>query len=68
MMKVNWGQVGRVTEPGRYMFRFGFVVITTDDLAIWQQFPDATFALVPMMSAKPDDEYKLGVFDVSGAK
>jgi hypothetical protein len=25
--KVSWAQVGRVAEPGRYMFRFGWLTI-----------------------------------------
>ena len=66
MMKVNWAQVGKVTEPGRYMFRFGFVIVTADDLAIWQQYPEAAFTLVPMFSPGPQEEYKLGAFDVGG--
>ena len=44
--KVTWQKVGRVTEPGRYMFTFGWVTIAAEDLAIWQQFPNASFALV----------------------
>jgi hypothetical protein len=53
-----------VTEPGRYMFRFGIVEITADDLRIWTQFPDAEFALVAQPSTGPADEFKLGVFDI----
>jgi hypothetical protein len=66
MMKVNWAQVGKVTEPGRYMFRFGYVIVTADDLAIWQQYPEAAFTLLPMFSPGPQEEYKLGAFDVGG--
>ena len=44
--KVTWQQVGHVTEPGRYIFRFGWLTIAADDLAVWEQFPDAAFALV----------------------
>ena len=65
MMKVNWAQVGKVTEPGRYMFRFGFVIVTAEDLEIWQRYPQATFTLIPMFSAGPQEEYKLGAFDVN---
>jgi hypothetical protein len=25
--KVNWAKVGRVAEPGRYMFKFGWVTL-----------------------------------------
>jgi hypothetical protein len=66
MRKVSWAQVGKVTEPGRYMFRFGFVIVTADDLAIWLKYTDAAFTLIPLFSAGPQEEYKLGAFDVSG--
>ena len=67
MRKVNWAQVGKVTEPGRYMFRFGLVIVSQDDLAIWQQYPEAAFTLIPMFSSGPQEEYKLGAFDLGGA-
>ena len=51
------------TEPGRYMFTFGWVNVTADDLAIWQQFPNASFALVKMRTEDVEDEYRLGAFD-----
>jgi hypothetical protein len=44
--KVTWQRAGHVNEPGRYMFRFGWLTVTADDLAIWTRFPDASFALV----------------------
>lgn len=66
--KVTWQKVGRVTEPGRYMFTFGFVTITAEDLAIWQQFPEASFALVKLPSVDIEDEYRLGAFDPGGGR
>ena len=72
--KVSWQQVGHVTEPGRYMFRFGWLTIAPDDLAIWTQFPAASFTLVhtsaPPLAAEPDetiggtDEFHLGAFEL----
>jgi hypothetical protein len=73
--KVTWQQVGHVTEPGRYMFRFGWLTIAPDDLAIWTQFPDASFTLVqtsaPTFTTEasettPDitEEFHLGAFQV----
>jgi hypothetical protein len=72
--KVTWQQVGHVTEPGHYMFRFGWLTIAADDLAIWNQFPEATFTLVqtssPPLVADTDelivemDEFHLGAFDL----
>lgn len=57
--KITWQKAGRVTEPGRCMFRFGWLTVTADDLAIWSQFPDATFTLV--RTAK---ENRLGTFEL----
>ena len=73
--KVTWHQVGRVTEPGRYMFRFGWLTVAPDDLAIWEQFPNASFTLVqtsaPSSAAESDepiaietDEFHLGAFEL----
>ena len=44
--KINWAIADRVTDPGRYMFRFGRLTITADDLAIWQTYPNAVFTLI----------------------
>ena len=75
--KVTWQQVGHVTEPGRYMFRFGWLTIASDDLAIWTQFPNATFTLVQTSTpasaadvetaetpATESDEFHLGAFEL----
>ena len=65
--KVSWQQVGHVTEPGRYMFKFGWLTVTAEDLAVWQQFPDAVFALVKTAAAPATDEseeYHLGTFEL----
>ena len=62
--KVTWARVGRVTEPGRYLFRFGYVTITSKDLDIWKKFPNAEFAIVAQRSVSEADEYVLGSFDV----
>ena len=45
--KITWATVGRATDPGRYMFRFGWLTITADDLAIWRAYPNAAFTLMP---------------------
>jgi hypothetical protein len=75
--KVTWQQVGHVTDPGRYMFRFGWLTVASDDLAIWTQFPDASFTLVqtsaPALAnetktAEPTttetEEFHLGAFEL----
>lgn len=64
--KISWQKAGHVTEPGRYMFRFGWLNVAAEDLAIWEQFPDATFTLVQMPAAATDgmEEFHLGAFEV----
>jgi len=62
--KVSWQQVGRVTEPGRYMFKFGWLTVAAADLAIWEQFPDASFTLVRTTAAETEDDFHLGVFEL----
>ena len=62
--KVNWSQVGRVTEPGRYMFKFGWLTITAAELAIWRQFPQALFTLYRPSSAETEDDFCLGAFEL----
>ena len=63
--KITWQRAGGVTEPGRYMFTFGWLTVTSDDLRIWSQFPDAAFTLVNLPS-EPDapEEFHLGAFDL----
>jgi hypothetical protein len=69
--KVTWQKVGRVTEPGRYMFTFGWLTITAEDLAVWEQFPEAAFTLVQTATATTEagteagEEFRLGAFEVS---
>ncbi|MEA2922219.1 MAG: hypothetical protein QOF07_2182 [Bradyrhizobium sp.] len=75
--KVSWQQVGRVTEPGRYMFTFGWLTVAPEDLAVWHQFPNAAFTLVRTTAAHAgaaapesieqvpgEEEFHLGAFDL----
>jgi hypothetical protein len=69
--KITWAQAGRVTEPGRYMFKFGWLTITADDLAVWKQYPSAAFTLYRTGTAtqagdetEEGDEYRLGTFEL----
>jgi hypothetical protein len=71
--KITWAQTGRVTEPGRYMFKFGWLTITADDLAVWKQYPSAAFTLYRTGTAtqagdeteeEAGDEYCLGTFEL----
>lgn len=63
--EITWQKAGRVTEPGRYMFTFGWLTISPEDLAVWEQFPDAVFTLVQTAAATDtSEEFRLGAFDV----
>jgi hypothetical protein len=73
--KLTWAQVGLVTEPGRYMFKFGWLTITVDDLAIWQKYPTAAFTLYSTSVARASEtedetdeaageEFRLGTFEL----
>jgi hypothetical protein len=70
--KITWAQAGHVTDPGRYMFRFGWLTVTADDLAVWKTFPNAAFSLIgapPAAAAEGEEqvageEFRLGIFDV----
>ena len=47
------------------MFRYGWLTVTAEDLAIWRQFPEASFTLVTLPS-EPDapEEFHLGAFEM----
>jgi hypothetical protein len=68
--KITWQKAGGITEPGRYMFTFGWLTVTAEDLAVWQQFPDAMFTLVenrPCANQAGEfhpDEFHLGAFEL----
>ena len=47
------------------MFRYGWLTITADDIAIWKQFPEASFTLVSLPSARDaPEEFHLGAFEI----
>jgi len=63
--KIIWAQAGRVTEPGRYMFKFGWLTVTAEDLAVWAQYPNAAFTLSRTTpAAEAEDEFRLGTFEL----
>lgn len=76
--KITWKKAGGITEPGRYMFTFGYLTVTAEDLAIWKQFPEAAFTLVEVPRAQeahpgthgeapadpPAEEFHLGAFEL----
>jgi hypothetical protein len=75
--KITWQRAGGVTEPGRYMFTFGWLTVTPEDLAVWNQFPEAAFTLVELPASRDEDsesaeasdevrgeEFHLGTFEL----
>jgi hypothetical protein len=70
--KITWAQAGSVTDPGRYMFKFGWLTITADDLAVWQAYPRAAFTLISAPAPPPaegeeplaGEEFRLGIFEL----
>jgi hypothetical protein len=72
--KISWQKAGGVTEPGRYMFTFGWLTVTAEDIAVWKQYPQATFTLVKLPAAADVDlavdtaevaeEFHLGAFEL----
>ena len=68
--KITWAQVGLVTEPGRYMFKFGWLTIAAEDLVVWKQYPNAAFTLVRTATTIAEageevaEEYRLGTFEL----
>lgn len=66
--KITWDRVGRVTEPGRYMYTFGWLTITAGDLEVWKRYPQAAFTLLAQHSEAQEsigEEFHLGAFDVA---
>lgn len=70
--KITYPQVGRVTDPGRYMFTFGWLTITEEDLAVWKAYPNAAFTLLQTMTPLSEaaeetlagEEFRLGTFEL----
>jgi hypothetical protein len=72
--KISWQKAGGVTEPGRYMFTFGWLTVTAEDIAVWKQYPRAMFTLVKLPdaadadltadSAEVGEEFHLGAFEL----
>jgi cell division protein FtsB len=64
--RITWQKAGSVAEPGRYMFTFGWLIITGYDLAIWRKFPNAAFTLYRTAN-EAEKEYRLGSFELTGS-
>ena len=50
------------------MFKFGWLTVTPEDLAVWEQFPNAAFTLVTTAAATDvfGEEFRLGTFAAFG--
>jgi hypothetical protein len=57
------------------MFTFGWLNVAAEDIAVWEQFPNASFTLVKTATApvtdageepgeEPGEEFRLGAFDL----
>jgi hypothetical protein len=51
------------------MFTFGWLTVTAEDLAVWEQFPNASFTLVKTPTAtdaeeEAGEEFHLGAFEL----
>jgi len=63
--KIDWQKAGRVAVPGRYLYTFGWLTVTADDLAVWRQYPQAQFTLMQIPTSPDEaDEYHLGTFEL----
>src|SRR4051812_25014773 len=63
--KLTWAQVGRITEPGRYMFKFGWLTITVEDLWVWENYPAAAFTMLKTLGGPLEsEEFRLGTFEL----
>lgn len=66
--KITWDKIGRVTEPGRYTCFFGYLTVTSDDIEVWERYPEATFTLIAIRTTEQSigEDYRLGIFDIGG--
>ena len=64
MIKLTWVDVGRGTEPGRYHSRYGLIEITSDDLWVWQNYPNAAFVVIQPSPFSEETECRLGTFEL----
>jgi hypothetical protein len=47
------------------MFTFGWLTVTSEDLAVWERFPNAAFTLVQTAAATDaGEEFRLGAFEL----
>jgi hypothetical protein len=64
MIKLTWVDVGKATEPGRYDSRYGLIEVTSDDLWIWQKYPNAAFVVMQPSPYSDETVCRLGTFEL----
>ncbi|ABD88473.1 hypothetical protein [Rhodopseudomonas palustris] len=64
MNKITWAEIGHVSEPGQYRYRFGVVIVTANDLAIWQRYPNAAFTVIEPSVYAEQRIFKLGTVEL----
>jgi hypothetical protein len=53
------------TEPGRHIFKMGWLTVAAEDLGSWKQHPNAALTLLRTAPAEEaDDEFRLGTFEL----
>jgi hypothetical protein len=66
--KITWQKAGHVAQPGRYIFTFGWLTVTAEDIDVWEHYPDAAFTLVKLPEDAAADtiaeEFHLGAFEI----
>ena len=58
--RINWDDLDRTDQPGEYQLQGYVVIVTLGEIEIWEDHPDASFALV---AAKDGglERYSLGM-------
>ena len=64
MIKLTWVDIGMATAPGRYDSRYGVIEVTSDDLWIWQKYPNAAFVVMQPSPFSDESVSRLGTFEL----
>ena len=59
-MNISWSDLKNVQAPGDYPFRDGIITVTSAEVAIWSNTPDAQFQLMRKRPIKDRINYVLG--------
>ena len=64
MINLTWIEIGLATEPGRYDSRYGVIEVTSDDLWVWQKYPNAAFVVMQPSPFSDETVSRLGTFEL----